>query len=67
MQVKAGLDGITHNNDVCFITVQVVLRNMEREKYAVVIHEELNKLGKRIQAVQGQMGFFGKRHKKGFR
>lgn len=27
-------------------TVQVVLRNMEREKYAGIIHEELNKLGK---------------------
>lgn len=26
-------------------TLQVVLRNMEREKYASIIHEELNKLG----------------------
>lgn len=30
-------------------TVQVVLRNMEREKYAVIIHEELNKLGKEFK------------------
>ncbi len=27
-------------------TVQVVLRNIEREKYAGIIHEELNRLGK---------------------
>lgn len=26
-------------------TVQVILRNLEREKYASIIHEELNKLG----------------------
>ncbi|MBP8692296.1 MAG: DNA recombination protein RmuC [Sedimentibacter sp.] len=30
-------------------TVQVVLRNMEREKYAGIIHEELNKLGKEFK------------------
>lgn len=30
-------------------TVQVVLRNMEREKYASIIHEELNKLGKEFK------------------
>lgn len=30
-------------------TVQVVLRNMEREKYAVIIHEELNKLGREFK------------------
>lgn len=30
-------------------TVQVVIRNMEREKYAGVIHEELNKLGKEFK------------------
>ena len=29
--------------------VQVVLRNMEREKYASIIHEELNKLGKEFK------------------
>ena len=30
-------------------TVQVVLRNIEREKYAGIIHEELNKLGKEFK------------------
>jgi len=30
-------------------TVQVVIRNMEREKYAGIIHEELNKLGKEFK------------------
>jgi DNA recombination protein RmuC len=30
-------------------TVQVVLRNMEREKYAGIIHQELNKLGKEFK------------------
>lgn len=30
-------------------TVQVVLRNLEREKYAGIIHEELNKLGKEFK------------------
>jgi len=30
-------------------TVQVVLRNLEREKYASIIHEELNKLGKEFK------------------
>ena len=30
-------------------TIQVVLRNMEREKYASIIHEELNKLGKEFK------------------
>jgi len=30
-------------------TVQVVLRNMEREKYASIIHDELNKLGKEFK------------------
>ncbi|MGB4438802.1 MAG: DNA recombination protein RmuC [Sedimentibacter sp.] len=30
-------------------TVQVVLRNMEREKYAGIIHDELNKLGKEFK------------------
>lgn len=30
-------------------TVQVVLRNMEREKYASIIHEELNRLGKEFK------------------
>jgi DNA recombination protein RmuC len=30
-------------------TVQIVLRNIEREKYAGIIHEELNKLGKEFK------------------
>jgi DNA recombination protein RmuC len=30
-------------------TVQVVLRNLEREKYAGIIHDELNKLGKEFK------------------
>ncbi len=30
-------------------TVQIVLRNLEREKYAGIIHEELNKLGKEFK------------------
>ena len=30
-------------------TVQVVLRNIEREKYTGIIHEELNKLGKEFK------------------
>ena len=30
-------------------TVQVVLRNLEREKYAGIIHQELNKLGKEFK------------------
>ncbi len=30
-------------------TVQVVLRNMEREKYASIIHDELNKLGREFK------------------
>ncbi len=30
-------------------TVQVVLRNMEREKYAGIIHDELNKLGREFK------------------
>ena len=30
-------------------TVQVVLRNLEREKYAGIIHEELNNLGKEFK------------------
>lgn len=30
-------------------TVQVVMRNMEREKYAGIIHEELNKLGREFK------------------
>lgn len=30
-------------------TVQVVLRNIEREKYADIIHDELNKLGKEFK------------------
>lgn len=30
-------------------TIQVVLRNLEREKYASIIHEELNKLGKEFK------------------
>ncbi|NLJ58895.1 MAG: DNA recombination protein RmuC [Tissierellia bacterium] len=30
-------------------TVQVVLRNLEREKYADIIHQELNKLGKEFK------------------
>ena len=30
-------------------TVQIVLRNMEREKYASIIHDELNKLGREFK------------------
>lgn len=30
-------------------TVQVVIRNMEREKYASIIHDELNKLGREFK------------------
>ncbi len=30
-------------------TVQVVIRNMEREKYAGIIHDELNKLGREFK------------------
>lgn len=30
-------------------TVQVVLRNLEREKYASIIHDELNKLGREFK------------------
>lgn len=30
-------------------TVQIILKNMEREKYSSIIHEELNKLGKEFK------------------
>ncbi len=30
-------------------TVQVVIRNMEREKYASIIHDELNNLGREFK------------------
>ena len=45
-------------------TVQVVLRNMEREKYAVVIHEELNKLGKEFKLYKDRWDSLAKDIKK---
>ncbi|MEL7648215.1 MAG: DNA recombination protein RmuC [Sedimentibacter sp.] len=45
-------------------TVQVVLRNMEREKYAVIIHEELNKLGKEFKLYKDRWDSLAKDIKK---
>ena len=45
-------------------TVQVVLRNMEREKYAIVIHEELNKLGKEFKLYKDRWDSLAKDIKK---
>lgn len=41
-------------------TVQVVLRNMEREKYAGIIHEELNKLGKEFKRYKNRWDLLAK-------
>lgn len=45
-------------------TVQVVIRNMEREKYAGVIHEELNKLGKEFKLYKDRWDSLAKDIKK---
>jgi len=45
-------------------TVQVVLRNMEREKYAGIIHEELNKLGKEFRLYKDRWDSLAKDIKK---
>lgn len=45
-------------------TVQVVLRNMEREKYAGIIHEELNKLGKEFKLYKDRWDSLAKDIKK---
>lgn len=41
-------------------TVQVVIRNMEREKYASIIHEELNKLGKEFKRYKSRWDLLAK-------
>ncbi len=45
-------------------TVQVVLRNMEREKYAGIIHDELNKLGKEFKLYKDRWDSLAKDIKK---
>jgi DNA recombination protein RmuC len=45
-------------------TVQVVMRNMEREKYAGVIHEELNKLGREFKLYKDRWDSLAKDIKK---
>lgn len=45
-------------------TVQVVLRNIEREKYASIIHEELNKLGREFKLYKDRWDSLAKDIKK---
>lgn len=45
-------------------TVQVVLRNIEREKYASIIHDELNKLGREFKLYKDRWDSLAKDIKK---
>ena len=45
-------------------TGKVVLRNIEREKYADIIHEELNKLGKEFKRYKSRWDLLAKDIKK---
>lgn len=45
-------------------TVQVVIRNMEREKYAGIIHDELNKLGREFKLYKDRWDSLAKDIKK---
>lgn len=45
-------------------TVQIVLRNIEREKYASIIHDELNKLGKEFKLYKDRWDSLAKDIKK---
>lgn len=45
-------------------TVQVVIRNLEREKYASIIHEELNKLGREFKLYKDRWDSLAKDIKK---
>ena len=41
-------------------TIQVILRNLEREKYAGIIHEELNNLGKEFKRYKNRWDLLAK-------